>query len=638
MGMGYDTTEGVQEMRLNHWVDPVFKKMQTLCPGFNTLSVEERLEEMYASAFDEMLSKIKLELSTKYMLPDTTISAKESNTTHPSWEYANFISKLIRNTFSNIELSTLDNKVLRMYQSELSTRMRRVGHQIEKIASDNRIAAADKDIVAVEDMLNIGHLVVAGVYTIWHVRYNIVGTKNEDDVLVKDYLLPITMYDFDKTMKCVPKHMRTEILSDIQLQVDKYPHLPSYLKAAMVLSHAVRITAAEDYRALITYNANSDDWPDSRDDVFVAVLSAYLSSILTSTSQTTSTTTTTDGVDNANNEYSVVEIDNMIAMAALDESIGAREPRAAVSKAYTLALQNAVQSLFTISTDGDDLPAAINELKKRIQRTELLLSTCLRLSEGSGVKCSQAAFKSVVESIINVPNSASSGQSSFKRLEKLYPVAAQALSVDQKVAQAFVIPLGLRRFDKSVGGMLMNADLSYSMPEMGDAFQSQLHEMAEDISLEKTIADKRVVKIAAAVLQSFLESILEETRRANFKNVDTVLAKSFYLCQHPLVLKLETESVNTDLKVSVVASAVEATSLRLGSSLFVELLRSVETAKQRQTASQSEGSSNTGWGGGGSSLGGALATDPRFPQFLGALQAALLKQYTASAMKASFGR
>jgi hypothetical protein len=215
-----------------------------------------------------------------------------------------------------------------------------------------------------------------------------------------------------------------------------------------------------------------------------------------------------------------------------------------------------------------------------------------------------------------------------------------------KVAQAFVVPLGLRRFDKSVGNMLMNADLSYSMPEMGDAFRMQLHELADDISLEKGIADKRVVKIAAAVLQSFLESLLEETRRANFKNVDTVLAKSFYLCQHPLILKLEKEAVSASdsAAVSVLSAAAEATSSRLGSSLFVELLRSVESAKQRQPnassdgGSSSSGNSNAGWGGGGSSLSGALATDPRFPQFLGALQSALLKQYTASAMKASFGR
>lgn len=41
------------------------------------------------------------------------------------------------------------------------------------------------------------------------------------------------------------------------------------LKAAALLSHAVRESAASEFRALITYDSSSSDMPSSRDSVFI---------------------------------------------------------------------------------------------------------------------------------------------------------------------------------------------------------------------------------------------------------------------------------------------------------------------------------------------------------------------------------
>ena len=48
------------------------------------------------------------------------------------------------------------------------------------------------------------------------------------------------------------------------------------------------------------------------------------------------------------------------------------------------------------------------------------------------------------------------------------------LSIDQSIASAYVSPLGQQKFDKSVGLILMNADLAVSMPEMGGMFREQI--------------------------------------------------------------------------------------------------------------------------------------------------------------------
>ena len=46
-----------------------------------------------------------------------------------------------------------------------------------------------------------------------------------------------------------------------------------------------------------------------------------------------------------------------------------------------------------------------------------------------------------------------------------------------------------------------------------------------------------------------------------------------------------------------------------------------------------------GWGGGGSTVvNSRLAKDPKYQEFLSTLQAAMLKEYTAGAMRKNFGR
>ena len=346
----------------------------------------------------------------------------------------------------------------------------------------------------------------------------------------------------------------------------------------------------DEFRAIITYNSNSDEWPDSRDNVFIAVLSTYIYNLLLS-----------PNLDKDNNNE---VFENMIALAALDESIGVREPRAAVTKAFITGLQAAVTTTFATSH-----PAANNndnsksssitseEFQSRVDFIEFMLSISLRLPEKIGPKCRQMAFEQFVQSYINpiktqgqnsesydnYDNDNDINASVFQGIEKVYPQVATALSIDLQKAKAYVTPLGISMFDKIIGSMLMNADIAVSMPELGEILQTQLTDFASGISLPKDQADGRILYIAAAVIQSFLETALEENRRMNMNNVDSILIKCFYVCEHPLIRLLSNSELNekTTTLRDVKNTAIKMTSKRLGPQLFIELARLVEATRQR---------------------------------------------------------
>ena len=64
---------------------------------------------------------------------------------------------------------------------------------------------------------------------------------------------------------------------------------------------------------------------------------------------------------------------------------------------------------------------------------------------------------------------------------------AQMLFIDPAQATAYVAPLGQTKFDKSVGVILMNADLAVSMPEMGSMFRAQIKVRDAPLSLSSLI-------------------------------------------------------------------------------------------------------------------------------------------------------
>ena len=314
--------------------------------------------------------------------------------------------------------------------------------------------------------------------------------SGSSDVYIKDYLLPMVITDYNKTIECIPKHMREDVSIHINSYLEKYSDLSTSTLATIALCYTIRLTAFEEYRALITYNSNSDDWPDSRDNVYIAVLSNFIcKQLIGSESIARSDPTGTGNMKTGLVSYSDVLLQNLIAIAALDESIGVREPRASVTQAFAISIRAAITHFldkhpsFTITattstitasatsttatttttphTDTDTTSSASTELqilKDNINEMEKLLILCLRYPSTNAIKCRQQAFQQYIDSILtpeNPPLSNTPGNppqintaSAFKKLDSQYMIVADILGIDPKVAKRIVAPLGLNQFDK----------------------------------------------------------------------------------------------------------------------------------------------------------------------------------------------
>jgi hypothetical protein len=518
--------------------------------------------ELLQQAFDRLLASVSVDVSFRYSL--RAFDASQPKTTkviaYPAWDQADTIIKLLRNTVVGYDILTLslESKLLRTAQSEISSQMRPLGKTLE-LALDKPFAKElqlqPKEIKAVEGMLNIGHSVVAATYTLWHIKHNIAGVPGEDGVPIKDYIQPVVLESKETLMESLPKYLRTETFAYVK-DLSKRIKPSSYLEAAAILAHAVRDTASEALRALIIFNADSTDWPSSRDACYQSVLTGVLYDALL-----------------------VPDIDdkafyqNLIAMAALEEAMAVREPRASCREAFRVALRNTATSLL-----ANDQISKQAELITRVKFVEDAISMILRLPEGSSRVLKFQAFQDVIAGILADYEGRSGG---LKEVQRVYFAVATYLGVDEKLARSYIEPLAQEKFDKAIGSILMSADLAASMPKsMGDAFREQIFNLAEQVSMTREQASSRVSLLSGAVFESMMETALEESRRSNLDRVDILFRKAYNMYRHPLLIGLE-EMQGTGSGKNLRSVGVKMVFDRLGKNLAIELLRLVETTRQR---------------------------------------------------------
>ena len=174
------------------------------------------------------------------------------------------------------------------------------------------------------------------------------------------------------------------------------------LEAAAWMSHAVREGASNDFRSLVTYNVDQDQWPENRDAVYIVVLTAVLTDALTSPGEYIDMTTL---------------LENVIALAALEETLGVREPRLACAKGYQAALRNAALQLAKQQSNEKGSGLGAVAVSERVKEVERVLGMTLRLEEGVGKRVRVAAFKDSINVILAA---ASAGIVSTHPLKSLY--------------------------------------------------------------------------------------------------------------------------------------------------------------------------------------------------------------------------
>lgn len=266
-----------QDMRITNWVSPVFARLERRFVRFQAGNVEDRETEINSAAFDKLLEKVKLEISPKYSISGNNVArAKKAEITgleassfdaplYPAWELANFVTKLMRNVVVAVDIRGLEQKVTFVFQNLIAKKMRLLGKPLEKIFETRQTVLDAKAVKQVEEMLNLGHLTVSAVFTLWQVRHNIVGTPDPavPNMKIKDYLRRVSLQSQAGAMESIPKYLRQEvgfIVEDFSSILSPSEELAS----VAIIGHAVRTTASDELRSLITYNSDESNWPTSR--------------------------------------------------------------------------------------------------------------------------------------------------------------------------------------------------------------------------------------------------------------------------------------------------------------------------------------------------------------------------------------
>ena len=607
LGANFDSSVQTQGLRLSNWVLPVYARLQRRFVRFLSSNVDEKSEEIYNDSFNSFLERIKFDtISPEYSL--RTIASRGAPggvLTYTPYELSNFIIKVLRNTVSPSDLPQLESKVVRKYKNDLSTRMRQLGKPLERIAEEQKSALDDKETAIVDEMLNVGHATVSAVLSLWQIRHNLVGVPDPvvPGKVIKDFLKPLTLSTPESALNAIPNTMRASIEGAIgEIAEDSGPLSP-LLASAAIFAHAVRQTASEEFRSLITYSSDDKDWPASRDAAYVAVLSTALLEMMCTPKF---------------NDLSLYE--NLVAMAALEEAIGVREPRAACADAYSAALRGAAER----SMRG----AVAADISTRIRDVELALRVVLRLPEGGGRRARLSAFKGAMDSLL-------AEQGGDQQIDAAFPAIADMLSIDRARAQAVVQPIRLAKFDRAVGAILMNADIlaiaslgGGAGNEMEKVFFDEFAKLTADVSLSSDLALDRLKFLSAGIVQSLIEVAIEEQRRMNNDRIEVLLKKTFSLCKHPLL---------TSNKIDSLTLAIKLLSSKFNSQLLMEVIRLVEGvisvsgfSADAQTSSALIDVSKA-WTARQVPV-GPDGQNKDFVDFLRLVQSLLVKEYTAAAM------
>lgn len=563
LGADFDNAAATQELRVTNWVSPVYARLQRRFVRFLSSNVDEKTEEMNDASFNRLLERVPLKINPRYQLSGPLDTAVYSEVTensegrvYPPWDLTDFYMKILRNTVQCINPLTLEARVVTQLRNDLSSRMRSLSKHLERIYEESPTFLPEKDLKRVEEMLNIGQESVAAVLTIWQIRYNVVGTEGKNGERLKDFIMPASIRgkNTKAAYECIPVSSRGFVKADVDAVSSRLSPSPELLAAA-VLSYALRETAGEDLRALVTYNSDSYDWPSSRDAVYVAVLSSVLVEALASPTQF--------------NHMWLYE--NLVAMAALEETVGVREPRSSCIEGFENALVTVAMQLLQ---NKAAIPADMNS---RVMEVEKALGMVLRFPEDQGIKSRTKAFKQTINKIIS-SSERQTGSSGMKEVEKEYEWISKMMLLDPQQAKNYIMPMRQSKFDKTAGQLLLNSDVVVSVPGLDRIFNEQMQTLAADLMIPTDEANERIGYIAGAVFESLIETAIQEHRRMNTPKFDAIMKRACKLFQHPLLLSLPPKQADSPSLQEIGMTMVIA---RLGTSAIMELVRILEETKLR---------------------------------------------------------
>jgi len=623
MGAEYDQSSSTLEMRLNNWVSPVYARLQRRFVRFLASNVEEEVEALNSAAMDLMLNRMSVLIEPyphpKYMLASSGVGAgadhaagSSLDASYPPWSLAAQVIKLIRVSVGSLDILAIDAKVARAYQNGISERLRAVGRPLERmhthLAGGGVGVVTDKEGVQVTAALNLAHSVVAAVFTSWHIRCNVVGIPDPTDPdgvrTIKEFIQPMLLWRAEHSEKaaaadpataddndgapqvyghlpivnCLPKSMRAEADFTVSELALEHSPSPDQVTAALV-GHSVRESAMEQFRSLITYNSNAEDWPTSRDAAFVTVMAAAVTDYLTAP-----VVVPEDGHEDrdegdgslARNFY-----ENMIAMCALEEAMAVREPRRACGQGLSFGLRNALRVLQQQGPqhEGDqDHGLSVEQLAARVATAEKACSMVMRLSAGAGLGIRKRCLRDLVEGIVG---EATASGYEILNADGTAAWAAEVLGLPSGAGARLVASLVEERFDRAVGALLMGTDggdmarrEGTVRDQLAQEYRADVAALVKDLGMSDDAAEVRVLFLAGVIFSQVVEMGLQEDVRSGLTRLVSLMQRTREIVHQPLLDGRVGVDGTPVLEVCITMCAA-----RLGRKKLVNVLNMIDAAK-----------------------------------------------------------
>jgi hypothetical protein len=457
-------------------------------------ALDSFLQNLPVSLSPEACARFSLSLPIKDQVAnERATAAPKASTRFPGWFAAEYYIRILRNVATLASPESLEAKTGRALLEQLAEAMQPLGRPLqqalEKLEAPGDLASpSELDERAAERMLQLGHLALGAVFTKWHTRCNIVGRRDSAGMLVRDFIKPLDLSlalatptpkvapasasvlengekggkegeeqegddeefreaafaavlagqrdpaDDVPLLRCVPPDMRTTVAEAVRASTSTGEPLQGATGALAHLAYAVRLTAADEMRALITYNADNSRAPD-RDAAFTTVVALILRRAIYSSSTALFAGEPSD------------LFESLLAAVALEETLGVREPRACVARALELALRLVSQEV--VLTAAPPEGAEVARLAANVLVVEKALEAILRLPSEAGSSLRSRSFRRTVDALLE---NAGKGESQMVSLPSVYvhwPVLGTLLGLEEEKARAYTITAGHRRFDRA---------------------------------------------------------------------------------------------------------------------------------------------------------------------------------------------
>jgi hypothetical protein len=591
-----DTFEYTQ---INRWMQPILNELRVRHPSIRLAEITKEIRQSDDRSLFKFLEEQNLQ-SAYESFPSSVSSYDEimslgaannrlDQTNNSSFRYspAEFTTvcvRLLQHLHPVLKLSTSNARFLNVFSSKLAAQLRAVGRDLEKSYYVNKyedtIMTTHTTTVEsarnVRSLLKTGELLISLVLANWNIDSSVVGAAHPftytvdtsngpmeatEQIISRHYLKPVQLFgdgleDVNSVLDAVPVVVRSELQSLIAVMTSPKSSLninsrddAKALLVPYLFSHAVRVGVGAQFRSLVTYYSNKDDWPKQRDGVFLQLMTDIICGYLSASS----VTTLTDNTMLSRKERPFVSA--LIVMAALEEAMAIKEPRKQCGLAYQLALVRLGLQHLQAVNQTDVLPS-----KMHVQRVETALQLISKLFASNIEEFKLKALNRIATHTLSQYTSAAiefddddqSGASRYSQalsngkipslivsIQSLQTLAETVFNVSHVAATNLIQNCLAANCEQLLSKLLMMSLRQDSDPELADFYRVQHEKIAHhaqnilgamDGADKQIIVHQQYVLLIAASIESLLDAARVKYLNNQLQSADAIISKLASFC------------------------------------------------------------------------------------------------------------